>query len=288
MVLLTFAATSLSASTVPAPWGAPNDPAAVLDGVVSRNETHEGPASIDSGRGLFYFTRSNSDFTSSRVWMLPLSGGSPSVASFSIGPYDAGAAIDPAGATILFTSKRATNDERIPDEWNLWSAAPGASEAKPLPPPVNTKASECCAAYDPDGSFLFSSNRDGSWDIFRARRSDEGWSVTKLGGTINSVHDEWPSHVSRNGSLVLFSSIRPGGPGGDDVFAACPDAPGADRWQAQRLAAPINSEAYEDGAMITPDGRTLLWSSWRARTGGKALADVYAIDVERAGIPTCR
>ena len=264
-------------------------PHIVGDSIVSLPSMHESPSAIHMASGDFYFTRADSNFAVSSLYHVPMrSEESPKLAPFSTGSYDAGVAFDPSGKTAYFTSKNPTEVAELPDEWNIWSAHLGASEAIPLPVPVNSAASECCATFASDGSFIFSSNRRGSWDIFRAQpHADNGFSVSSLDGSINSQYDEWPSYVSVDGRMILFSSIRPGGPGGDDIFAACRTDDSTDSWSITRLSAPINSSAYEDSGMITPDGRTFIWSSWRERPTGEKRADSYAMAIESANLPAC-
>ncbi len=265
-------------------------PRIVGDSYVSLPSMHETPSAIDMTSGDFYFTRADSEFSESYLYRVPMgSDEPPSLAPFSSGSYNAGAAFDPNSRTVVFMSKEPTRNPELPDEWNIWRVRTGESEAIPLPVPVNSAASECCATFAPDGSLIFSSNRRESWDIFRAQPDGYGkFSVSRLTGSINSEHDEWPSYISVDGRMILFSSIRPGGPGeGDDIFAACRMDDSTDSWSVQRLSAPINSKAYEDNAMITPDGRAFIWSSWRQRPTGEKLADIYAIAIEAVSLPVC-
>lgn len=256
---------------------------------LSLPDGHEGPSLFDAATGHFYFTRASADFSSARVMVLAPGEMVPTAAAFSTGPYDAGLTRSPSGDMFIFTSKRATAQNALPDEWNLWSVAAGASagaDPSPLPEPVNSSAAECCAAFAPDGTFLFSSDRRGSWDIYRASPVGGGsWTVRALEGTLNSEGDEWPSWVSTDGGLVLFSSTRPGGFGGDDLFAAC-RMPGADRWEAIRLSAAVNTAGYEDSGMLTPDGRTFYWSGRRPDPRGSA--EILRLPMEDVGLPACR
>ena len=252
---------------------------------VSTVESHEAPSLFDEVGGRFYFTRASADFASSRVLVLAREGEDPSPALFSTGPYDAGLTRDPVGDLYIFTSKRPTGDPAHPDAWNLWAVTDDGAGAVPLPSPVNSPASECCAAFAPDGSFLFSTDRDGSWDIYRARPAGAGaWTVTKLEGSLNSDGHEWPSQVARQGGMLLFNSMRPGGFGGDDLFAACRQG-SEDRWEAVRLPATVNTEGFEDSGMLTPDGRTYFWSGRRLDAQG--TADILSLGADEVGFPDC-
>ncbi|MBC7895933.1 MAG: PD40 domain-containing protein, partial [Cytophagaceae bacterium] len=104
----------------------------------------------------------------------------------------------------------------------------------------------------------FSSNRDGSWDVYRVRQDGTGWSAPqKLPEGINTAADEWPGSVEAEGRFLLFSSIRAGGAGADDIYIACASGDG---WRAPvMLGDSINTAAFEDTPLITPDGRYLLF-----------------------------
>jgi hypothetical protein len=66
----------------------------------------------------------------------------------------------------------------------------------------------------PEGSY-------GGYDIYYSVRTDTGWgTVVNCGPNINSDHDEWSVGISRDGSMLLISTIRPGLPGGRDLFHA--------------------------------------------------------------------
>ncbi|MBC7895635.1 MAG: PD40 domain-containing protein, partial [Cytophagaceae bacterium] len=119
----------------------------------------------------------------------------------------------------------------------------------PLPAPINTPAMECCASGEQAGWLYFSSNRDGSWDVFRARHDGTGWGAPeKLPEGINTTADEWPGSVEANGRFLLFSSIRAGGAGADDIYIACASGDG---WKAPvMLGDSINTAAFEDTPLI--------------------------------------
>ena len=215
-------------------------------------------------------TRATGDF--SRSWLLRSTCtsegcGAPEAIDLPGVAGAAGAAMLSDGS-LLFTAPDPTGAPAAPDRWNLWHAAADGSPARALPFPVNSPFSECCATTAGAG-FLFASDRAGTWDLYEAQRGDDGgFSVRRL-AAVNSeppqpaapgYFGEWPSFVDPAGRFLLMSSIRPGGAGGDDVYIACASAAG--EWgEPRNLGAGVNTDGYEDAAVVAPDGQTLFWSS---------------------------
>lgn len=222
-----------------------------------------------SGDALF-LTRTTADFARSE--MLELRHGKWIAVPFANGAAS-GASVDGSGTKVFFTRT---------DTWDLWVAerdedggwnAKGAS----LPKPINSDAWDCCGVADAKGDLYFASNREGSWDIFVARKDGSVERVDALssgttGGTPSPSgrNGEWPSYVDPAGRFILFSSIREGGFGGDDIYYAFSD--GAGGWQAPRNAGPlVNTTGYEDAPTVR--GVDLFWSS----RDDKSASDVYRI-----------
>lgn len=243
-----------------------------------RSPEHESVALSPDGNELF-LTRSRVDFGASRVLLLQREGNGwtpPLPLPFSDGTHrDAGASLSADGRRLYFTSGRPTGLPEAGDDWNVFVAERGAggwaATAAALPAPINSARSECCVVAATDGSLLFSSERDGSWDVFRARPVGAAWRIEKLPEGVNSSHMEWPAWISRDGSLLLFSSIRPGGQGGDDLYASRL-GPGGFGPPAN-LGPPVNTSGYEDGPSLGADGRTLIYST-RPPDG---TSDVYTV-----------
>lgn len=141
-----------------------------------------------------------------------------------------------------------------------------------IPAPVSTDKSECCVVPISPDRFLFSSDRGQMWDIYEARRTRTGYAVTRLPDSVNSEGMEWPSFVDRKGRFLLFSSIRKGGIGGDDLYISH-NVNG--EWQpAVNLGVPINTEGYEDSPKMSADGKYLYFSSRPAKGG---TSDVFKV-----------
>ena len=90
---------------------------------------------------------------------------------------------------------------------------------------VNTSFHEGACCVSPAGDFLyFASDRPGGhggFDLYRCRLSGgRCGEVVNLGPELNGSANEMDPHLSMRGFLIYFSSDRPGGPGGYDLFTA--------------------------------------------------------------------
>jgi hypothetical protein len=93
-----------------------------------------------------------------------------------------------------------------------------------LGPVINTKGDELFPSLDAEGNLYFSSTGHpglGGTDIYRANGILNHWhSVENLGVPINSASDDYAIMFYPNSSSSgLFTSNRPGGVGGDDIYS---------------------------------------------------------------------
>jgi len=195
-------------------------------------------------------------------------------AAFELYPY-----ISPEGDRLFFTRKEKHEDlyvaEYIDSQW---------VEAKPLP--VNTTDNEGAQTVSADGKFLFftACNRPsglGSCDIFYAVRTPQGWTQPQgIGAPINSTDWESQPNMSANGMALLFSSNRPNGIGGKDIYISYL---GQDnKWkEPQNLGPVVNTKGDEETPFLHADGRTLYFSSdGHPSVGGK---DIYMTRLSEEG-----
>ena len=245
-------------------------PQIFLEGAVSSSDAHESLDYISASRDYFIFTRADLQFSTSAIYQGWNNNGVVTIepVSFSGSGYDADAAISPKRDEVIFTSTRAVNPG-APENWNLWFARADMSEGRfsfstprLFASPVNSASSECCAVYVSETEFLFSSDRSGNWDIYRASQGDGGYAVEPLTGDVNSAHGEWPNQYLKEEGLLIFSSIRPTGKGGDDIYAAEKTSSGFG--PPNLLQAPVNSSTYEDNALINEG--VLFWSRRQAQS----------------------
>ena len=151
-----------------------------------------------------------------------------------------------------------------------------------LPPPVPDldAGSYLIECFSCDGLEMYiSSDRpggEGGADVWVLRRdsADEAWgSPENLGPLINTPDHEQTVSISSDGLTLLFSSLKPGGYGGQDIYVtmrATKDAP----WEeATNMGLGINSSAHDACPWMSSDGLALYFGSHR--TGGSGRWDIY-------------
>jgi WD40-like Beta Propeller Repeat len=162
--------------------------------------------------------------------------------------YEGGAALFPSNTKIIFSSDRlggfGGKDLYIAElmEDSTWG------KVKNLGQGINSPYDEDFPHMHIDGKTLhFSSNGPqsmGGYDIFTTEYSPEEdtWgSKTNLGAPINTTHDELQFQVLANGKMAYFSSGRPGGLGGSDIYMvnglSYKSDPEFEKREAEKLAA---------------------------------------------------
>jgi len=159
--------------------------------------------------------------------------------------------------------------------FNKWA------EPKPIET-INTNSHDAAIAMSPDGFMLFIYKDDGitHGDIFvsYALGNNEFTPPQKLKGLVNSYSWEGSCSITADGKTLYFSSERPGGYGGKDIYKATllPDS----TWgNIVNLGNAINTPFDEDAPFIHPDGVTLYFSS----KGHNSMGD-YDIFVSRMDV----
>ncbi|WP_224242507.1 TolB family protein [Hyalangium gracile] len=135
----------------------------------------------------------------------------------------------------------------------------------------------------PDGRFLFFSSirpvngvprTDAELWVVERRR--DGWSEPRhLGAAVHSPADELYPSVDAYGTLY-FGSDREGGYGGWDLWRSRLQADGS-YGPAENLGPTLNTAVWEFNPHITPDGRTLLFTSI-GREDGYGYGDLYVAE----------
>jgi len=148
------------------------------------------------------------------------------------------------------------------------------------PDVISTKYADVRLTISPDGNtaLWFSRNRPGgpgSYDIWMSRRASGGWhDATPV--SFNSPSRDFDPAFSRDGRFVYFSSDRPGGRGGDDIYRVAVTSKSFGT--PESLGDAVNSSGNEWAPMVF--GRTLLFSS--NGHGGAGRMDLFTA-VDRRG-----
>ena len=104
-------------------------------------------------------------------------------------------------------------------------------------------------------------HRNGHMDLFSSRFSDGRWQPVQRLPEINSPAHDIGATISLDGRWLWFYSDRAGGLGGFDLYVSERKTNG---WQAPKNLGPaINTPAHESDPAISPDGKTLYFSSNR-------------------------
>jgi hypothetical protein len=154
-----------------------------------------------------------------------------------------------------------------------WSAATSAESIPGTSGSLNTAALEGCPFVAQRGDVLyFASNRAGGLgglDIWYSVRGESGaWGDPVNFTEVNSPANELCPMAHRNGKTFLFVSARPGGCGGDDLYATRLHATRG--WAAPvNLGCTVNSAANEASPSLLET--ELYFSS--TRLGG--VGDIY-------------
>lgn len=133
---------------------------------------------------------------------------------------------------------------------------------------VNTYQNEGAETISADGSWLVftACNRrndgsQGSCDLYWSQQKNKEWTKpVPFSKAINSADWDAQPSISPDGKTIFFSSTRPGGQGGKDLWFTSRQAGG--RWTPpENLGAEINSRGDEQTPFIHPDGQTLYFTS---------------------------
>lgn len=168
------------------------------------------------------------------------------------------------GSTMIFT-RRDDYDENFYSSTRQPDGAWGEAEYLDG---VNTTQNEGAESISADGSWLVftACNRrndgsQGSCDLYWSQQKDGAWTkAMPFSSAINSGDWDAQPSLSPDGQTLYFSSTRPGGQGGKDLWFTNRHPTG--RWsEPQNLGAGINSRGDEQTPFIHPDGQTLYFTS---------------------------
>ncbi len=195
--------------------------------------------------------------------------------------------------TLFFTARRPeTTGGQKDEEGNYMEdiymsnkTNTGWSQAISIGYPINTEMHEATVGISPDGqNILIYKDDDGDGNIYSTTLQGDIWSIPiKLNENINSKYWEPSAFISADRNTIYFTSNRPGGYGGRDLYKSkrtlegpkfdyhltaggkdlykSEPTPGSDWGKAVNLGPTVNTPYDEDAPFIHPDGVTLSFSS---------------------------
>lgn len=176
------------------------------------------------------------------------------------------------GQTLMFTRQtiagspnpgsNQTQEDFYISTWSddKWSFAINAG------PPLNTSQNEGAQTLSSNGNYMFFTACDragamGSCDIYFSADYDGKWTQPfNLGSPVNTGSWESQPSISADGRMLFFSSSRPGGLGGKDIWFSILGSNSI--WKTPvNMGTIINTEGDEMSPFIHFDGLTLYFSS---------------------------
>jgi hypothetical protein len=186
---------------------------------------------------------------------------------------------DSEGNKLYFTSRRRYDDESEKDiseqyDENIYFVDLASDEMRAFaaPAPLNTRTNDAAVACSEDGKSLmvFRTRKDGfSGDLYQTEKNHYAWGeLNKLSSQINSKHHEASASFGKEGTKELFfSSDRPGGFGGKDIYRVSM-LPNGTWGEPQNLGEEINTAFDEDAPFIAADGSLYFASTGHETMGG--------------------
>jgi len=149
-----------------------------------------------------------------------------------------------------------------------------------LGPPINTAGGDHSACISTDGLSLYFSRGDPEGEIWESRwvtsqLTTEGvWGTpVNLKAPVNSAYHEYAPSISADELELYFTSDRPGGLGGRDLWVTTRPTVD-DNWGTPvNLEAPVNSAYHEYASSMSADELELYFTS--DRSGGYGDHDLW-------------
>lgn len=258
-----------------------------------------------------YFCRASADFAYWTILESHWKGGKwqpPTMAPFSGRWSDADPHVSPDGSKLFFISNRPASGDTARATCDLWvveRAGTGWGEPRPLAG-ICTDATEWSPSVAANGNLYFGATREGGKgrdDLWVSRFADGHYMTPEnLGDSINTKFAEVEPWVAPDEGYLIFSAGgRAEGKGALDLYISVRRG---GLWSSARpLGHDINSAAMDFNPSVSPDGRTLFFTSSRARfdpprapwsynqlmrrleAPGNGLGDIYSIPIEALDLP---
>ncbi len=144
------------------------------------------------------------------------------------------------------------------------------NKASQLGKPINTKHNDAVVDITPKGKELciYRGNK-GNGDLYNTRKDDSGWGdMNKMKKIDKGKFRESSVSITEDGLILYFISNRDKGVGGQDIWFSYRTQNG-EKWQKpENMGSVVNTKYDEETVEISPDGKTLYFSSKGHNTMG--------------------
>lgn len=200
--------------------------------------------------------------------------------------------------TLIFTSRRPVGDSSSKDENDMFTENTYVSYnlgngdwtvPSILGETINSIENESAVALSPDGHklIIYKNNHHGTGDLYYSLLDGEDWgALEKLPEGINTKSLESSASITPDKKTLYFTSTRPGGIGGEDIYVSHKDSTG--NWgMAKSVGLEINTKYDDTAPYIHPDGKTLYFSSkgHQSMGGFDIFKSIYDEENEKWGLP---
>lgn len=170
---------------------------------------------------------------------------------------------------MIFTSRRPNGNSEKKDLDNgyfedVWMSVKNANgewgEPYNLGVPINSEFHDACISMNAAGDEMFLYKSTNGGDLFESDLVNGKWTKPEPMKHLNTKYKEPSVCISANNKTIYFSSDRPGGHGGLDIYKCEKDK--NNEWgEPVNMGSQINSEYDEDSPFLSPDAKTLFFSS---------------------------
>ncbi|MBA3648109.1 MAG: PD40 domain-containing protein [Chitinophagales bacterium] len=280
-------------------------PKIFAEGIISTGDYETHPAFSPSGDTL-YFLKGLPDASLFAICFSYYRNGkwsTPEIAPFSGHYVDVDPFITKDGNTMYFASNRPVSPkDTVRPDWDIWKVSRNSSgwnNPSHLDSTINSAQSEYFPTLADNGNLYFGSgkkNGKGMADIYVSKFVNNAYLYPEnLGDSINTPDNEYEPFIAPDESYLIFMATRPNGLANADFYISY-YVNGV--WsKAEKIAAPVNSDAIEWGGKITRDGKYFFFGSNRSnisvampqqenmvqfekiiQSAGNSLGDIYQVD----------
>ncbi len=231
------------------------------------------------GKG-FYFSVTDSAWGKSTILKLNvLHPSQTDTLRLTSGDYQSEQFIDKSNSKMFFTSILFSGGEWNSDIYIAEKIGGKWGNAQHLKEPINSNMCEWHPTLTNKGVMYFASERNSdhtSADLYKAVPVNGVYeTIERLPSPVNTSYNESDALIAPDESYLIFSSNRPGGISGNDLYQR-PNGSGEldlyitfnkgnNQWtDPQNLGPNINTDAWEFGPALSPDGKYLFFTRRKA------------------------